>query len=379
MKVKVTSSENEKDKSKNNNKNKNKDKSYKISENQATEAFKKVRLFFLIINWNGREKIGRCLASLKENLADFNFRMLVVDNHSEDGSCELIQEKFPDVWLLTNPENLGFARAINRGMEYLRERVIDFDYLCLLNNDVVLRDRSFLELIQFMDKNKEVVACLPALLDRKGKPQSGVAGFNLSLTTAFNHFFFFSALFPKIFKGLFINQNYFFRKKITVEVDWLSGAAQVIRQEALDRAGPWPEHFFMYAEDLAYGKNLRRAGKLIYFPGARVYHYQDEKEKGGYQTRWLDSIFAWFILQHFAKKMKFERSGKSSIWLQTNLIILKLIFMVGFFLRYMAYFFWSLASGKGAFRKRAKEMGLYLTYILKTLLKINLENFTEIS
>lgn len=331
----------------------------------------KIKVIFLIINWNGREKIDRCLASLNKYLVNLSHKILVVDNHSEDGSCELIREKFPEVWLLINPKNLGFARAANRGMEYLREKQYAFDYLCLLNNDVEFKDNSFLQLVQFMDENEQVVACQPALLDKKGRPQSGIAGFRLSLQTAFNHFFFLSIIFPKTFKGLFINQNYYYRKKRWVELDWLSGAALVIRQAALDIIGPMPEYFFMYAEDLAYGEQLRKAGKLIYYPGARVYHWQDEKEKGNFQTQWLDSAFGLFRLKAHVHPKMIKPKEKPYIAKLLSLLILKLVFLTGFILRWLIYSLWSLAPENKEAKKKTKEMAVYIAYIIRTLLKMN--------
>ncbi|MCX7973442.1 MAG: glycosyltransferase family 2 protein [Candidatus Aminicenantes bacterium] len=350
-----------------------------LEENKIDEIREKIKIIFLIINWNGREKIERCLASLRKHLADLNHKILVVDNYSEDGSCELIRERFPEVWLLINPKNLGFARAANRGINYLKEKEVVFDYLCLLNNDVELRDNSFIRLIKFMDENKEVAACLPALLDRKDKPQSGIAGFNLSLRTAWNHFFFLSIFFPLIYKGLYINQNYFYQKRRLVEVDWLTGAALVIRQSSLVKAGPMPEYFFMYAEDLAYSEQLKKAGKLIYYPGAKVYHLQDEKEKEHYQTKWLDSSFDWFLLKKNGLKKTEKRLEKLSFWSRVNLLILKLIFLGGLGLRCVGYYLLEIGLKDQRAKIKTKEMAFYISHLLKTFLKRNLKSSMQIN
>ncbi len=161
------------------------------------------KVIFLIVNWNGKEKIRRCLGSLKKYLCNLSYKIVVVDNNSTDGSRELIRSEFPEVILLVNKQNLGFARACNRGLEYIRDMQIAFVYLVFLNNDVELRDSSFLTLIQWMDKRKDVAACSPALLDEQGWPQPGSGGFALSIPSAFYHFFFLSSYFPRVFKGLF--------------------------------------------------------------------------------------------------------------------------------------------------------------------------------
>ena len=342
------------------------------------ENLKTVKIIFIIVNWNGREKIGRCLRSLATHLHSFNYKILVVDNGSTDGSSEFIKEQFPEVILLINKQNLGYARACNQAMEYLRERSVSCDYLVFLNNDVELRDNSLEKLFSWMEENKEVAACLPAVLDSKGKPQSGAGGFDLSLASAFCHFFFLAGLFPRTFRGLYFNQSFFYKKKEQIELDWLSGVALVVRSPAIDVAGPMPEYFFMYTEDLAYGRELRKAGKLIYFPLARVYHLQ-EREKGYFQVTWLDSLFTWYKLLQGQKNIRplFFYQPEAFPEIQTflparlrlELLVLQLIFASGFILRWIGYAFRAALSPHDEPRLKKKEMMVYFRHIARLILK----------
>ena len=337
-----------------------------------------IKIILIIVNWNGREKIERCLRSIETNLASLNYKILVVDNGSTDGSCEIIKEQFPGVILLINKQNVGYARACNQALEYLRERQISCDYIVFLNNDVELRDNSLAKLFLWMEENKEVAACLPAVLDSKGKPQSGAGGFDLSLSSAFYHFFFLAVLFPRTFRGLYFNQGFFYKKKEQIELDWLSGVALVVRSRTIDIAGPMPEYFFMYTEDLAYGQKLRKAGKLIYFPLARVYHLQ-EREKGHFQVTWLDSLFAWYKLQRSQKTIRHPLfySSKSfpeipvltPLRLRSELLLLQLIFASGFILRWTGYAFRAALSHNDEPRLKKKEMTLYFRYIISLIFK----------
>jgi len=145
-------------------------------------------------------------------------------------------------------------------------------------------------------------------------------------------------------------------------------------------AGPMPEYFFMYAEDLAYGRELKKAGKLIYFPLARVYHLQ-EREKGNFQVRWLNSLFAWYNLlrgqggQKSIKSATFychktlpEIPTYSPARLGFELLLL-LTFAFGFILRWTGYAFWAVLSHKDEPQLKKKEMIVYFRHIIRLIPK----------
>ncbi len=140
-----------------------------------------------------------------------------------------------------------------------------------------------------------------------------------------------------------------------------------MRRSALELAGPLSEYFFMYAEDLAYSIELKKAGKLIYFPQARVYHLQEERQRGKYQVKWLDSLFTWYLL-HRAKPGELigqEAPRAISLWLKLGVV--KLIFMAGFMLRLMGYSLWAGLSQKKTTFLKTREMAVYLRHMFRVL------------
>jgi GT2 family glycosyltransferase len=230
----------------------------------------KVKVIFIIVNWNRKELVSRCLASIKSYIA-YPHKVVVIDNASSDGSQEMIRADYPDVDLILNTTNLGFSQASNQGLNHCREKKILSDYIIFLNNDVVLRDSSLLGLLDYLDENSEVAAALPTVFLGDGSLQTGVGGYELSLATALAYFFFLSSLFPKYSKGFFISQHYFRKNGQIPMLDWVSGVCLVVRGDAMRKVPGFPEHFFMYAEDLALCRELRVLGQIIYFPHAQVY------------------------------------------------------------------------------------------------------------
>lgn len=119
-----------------------------------------------IVNWNGAELLRNCLESLVLAGRHARIEVLVVDNASRDGSAELIEKLFPDVVLVRNSRNLGFARANNQAAELASGR-----YLLFLNNDTVVGEYSLRDLVRFLDAHPEVGLVGPRLIGRDGLPQ----------------------------------------------------------------------------------------------------------------------------------------------------------------------------------------------------------------
>lgn len=311
------------------------------------------RIVFIIVNWNRKKLVSRCLASIASFITDPH-KIVVVDNASSDGSPEMIRADYPDVDLIRNPSNLGFGKASNQGLALCRENDIVSDYLIFLNNDVILKDDSLLRLIDYLDQNPGVQAALPTVFQSDGTFQTGIGGYELSLRTAFSYFFFLSGVFPKYFKGFYISQSYFRKKGLIPAVDWVSGACLVVRWEALRKTAGFPEDFFMYAEDMALCRKLRAAGKIIYYPQAQVYHLKQDADEQSRPELWLESIFRYYQMS----------SGvKENSW---RLRSLKLIFLAGLGARFVGK---SLLKriDKGSRVQNTRSLKQYVLYILKNI------------
>ena len=314
---------------------------------------KKYRIVFIIVNWNKKELVSRCLASIA-SLITYPHKIVIIDNNSSDGSPEMIHSDYPDVDLILNTSNLGFSIASNQGLAYCSDNNIMSDYIVFLNNDVVLKDDSLLRLIDYLDKKPEVQAALPTVFLDDGTFQTGVGGYELSLQTAFSYFFFLSGLFPKYFKGFFISQNYFRKKGLIPMLDWISGVCLVVRGDVMRKISGFPGHFFMYAEDIALCRELRVMGKIVYYPYAQVYHMKQYSAEQSRPGLWLESIFRYYQM---------ISGTKENSW---RLRALKLIFLTGLGARLVGISLFPLAFRHHKVQN-ISALKKYVFYILKNI------------
>jgi N-acetylglucosaminyl-diphospho-decaprenol L-rhamnosyltransferase len=166
-----------------------------------------------------------------------------------------------------------------------------------------------------------------------------------------------SILFPRKLKGIFFDQRYFFKRKIIVEVDWVSGVCLVLRSELLKSPLKFPEDFFMYAEDVAFCMDIQKFGKLVYYPLSRIQHARAEynsEYRINQQTMWIQSLFRYYsILQN-------TRLRHLKLWL------FKLIFLGGLFLRLVFYSIFPTVK-KTVRPGQTSSLKIYCIYILKSL------------
>jgi len=255
----------------------------------------------------------------------------VVDNASGDGSPDMVESEFPQVRLFRSGENLGFPRANNVALPRARG-----DYVLLLNPDTIIADNSlFGEWVSFMDNHREAGASGPRLTHGNGTHQVGDAGFRPSLTTVFFHAVFLSKLFPRLFKGLFLGSVGADRP---MEVDWISGAAFMVRRSILPETGLLNENIFMFAEDVEWGCRIRSFGyKVYYLPQIAVVHLQGasikkHEDRVRMSLLWIESMrYVYSLL-----------NGAGTLWLFNILLGL------GFLLRAVLYCLLHWLGGGGS-------------------------------
>jgi GT2 family glycosyltransferase len=254
-------------------------------------------LSIIIVNWNTSELLKQCLESLRRCKIGLN-NIIVVDNASNDLSVNMVESQFPEVMLIKNSQNLGFAKANNIA---IGKSVAD--YICLLNSDTVVSPECFIEMLSFMTVYRDAVACAPALRLPSGRLQTGGAGYELSLVTAFNFFFFLTKLFPLHFKGIYLEQSAYVKLKKPLKVDWLAGTCLMVRKEAVDAVGGLDESYFMYAEDAEWCDRLRKYGNIYYLPYLEIIHYQgaSSEQSDKVPTNWLAATFSYFSSKHKSK------------------------------------------------------------------------------
>lgn len=225
-------------------------------------------LSIVIVNWNAKAHLRRCLESLRQTFpTHVSAKITVVDNASSDGTLAMLGHEFPEVEPLCNTANLGFARANNLAIRQSTSR-----YLCLLNSDVVVHEGCFDRLLVYLANHPEVGLVGPQLLNPDGTAQPSCYGFPTRWNTLC-HALGIQRLLPRatIFNGLYGKYDSQNRQR---QVDVLSGCFWVIRREVLQQVGLLDENFFIYWEDFDYCKRCQDRGwPIVYLPEAKATHY----------------------------------------------------------------------------------------------------------
>ena len=218
---------------------------------------------FIIVNWNTKDLLIECLASIYQTVNEIAFEIWVVDNGSSDGSVGAVKEKYPRIKIIENRTNLGFAAANNLALERMGGH-----YALLLNTDTVLTEGAVSELHNFMQGNPEAAIACGQLLNPDGSKQNSIANFP-SLLSLISNETFLRLLLPRRFASK--RREY----RTPIEVDSCIGACMLIRKKAIDKAGFLDDRYFFFLEETDWAYRMKKAGWKIYFvPAARIFHAQ---------------------------------------------------------------------------------------------------------
>ena len=225
-----------------------------------------MKLSIIIVSWNVKKVLIDCLGSIEENPASEPFEVIVVDNASSDGTVESLRNKFPEVVVIANSQNLGFAAANNQGIEKSQG-----EYILLLNPDTIVHSGSLDVLIEFMDENKDVGICGPQLLNQDGTIQSSVRCFPTFRGALYRHTVIrYLGLFKNEYKKWLMKN---FDHKTKMDVDQVMGAALMIRQSIIEDIGVMDEQFFMYYEEVDLCFRIKQAGwRVVFMPEVVITH-----------------------------------------------------------------------------------------------------------
>jgi len=221
-----------------------------------------------IVNWNTRDELRECLNSVLVQDDSVGFEVIVVDNASPDGSVEMVQAEFADkVTLIANESNRGFGAAHNQSIGQSTGR-----YVFLINPDSRMLHPDLLRrMVEYMDANPDIGMLGPRILNPDGTLQFSARRFPPMFAGIFRHTLL-GRLFPRnrFVRGYLMSDN---PHDTTMDVDWLSGSALMVRREMLDRIGLFDERFFMYCEDVDLCKRAHAAGwRVVYYPEVEVSH-----------------------------------------------------------------------------------------------------------
>ena len=257
-----------------------------------------MKLSVVIVNYNVKYFLEQCLHTAIKAGSKLSSEIIVVDNDSVDGSCQMVEDKFPEVKLIANKENLGFSKANNQAI-----RIAKGEYILLLNPDTVVEEDCFQKIVEFMDKTPNAGGLGVKMIDGKGRflPES-----KRGLPTpevAFWKMFGFSKLFPHSKRFGQYHLGYLDNNQIH-EVDVLAGAFMLLRRETLDKVGLLDEDYFMYGEDIDLSYRITKGGyKNYYFPETTILHYKGESTKKG-SVNYVKVFYNAMIIfagKHFSK------------------------------------------------------------------------------
>jgi GT2 family glycosyltransferase len=267
---------------------------------EIIEVPTQVDLSIIIVSWNTKDLTLQCLKSAIGTRDSYTQEIIVVDNASSDGSAEAIKSEYPDVIVIKNDKNYGFARANNIGIKRSSGK-----YVCLINSDVQVLDRTIKYMIGYMDNNPAVGIAGPKILSPDMTLQDSCRQF----PTLWNKLCDTMALrrvFPKsaIFSG---EHMMFFAHDRLIIVDSLAGCFMLIRRTALREIGLFDEQYFIYSEETDLCKRFHMAGwDIVFLPEVSVIHQHaasTEKDPVRFAIEQQKSLLKYWTKHHSLPSM----------------------------------------------------------------------------
>lgn len=246
-----------------------------------------------IVNWNTRQMLLDALASIYDSPPPFGFEVIVVDNASADGSAAAVAERFPQVVLITNTDNTGYAEGNNQAIKTAQAA-----YILLLNPDVLLPVGGLEKAVGFMEAHSDAGALGVRQVHPNAKLQRSVRGFPTPVTVLWE-LLGLSRIFPNSRLFGAYRMTWFDYTHVT-EVDQPMGTFLLMRRTVIEQIGILDEAFPIFFNEVDWCLRCKRAGWRIYFtPDVEIVHY------GGASTTQVGAAMAWEsrrgLLQFYAK------------------------------------------------------------------------------
>jgi GT2 family glycosyltransferase len=250
----------------------------------------------LIVSWNTRDMLRDCLRSILNQTGQASLEVIVVDNASGDGSAAMVKTEFPQVILIENSRNRGFAAANNQGISIAIGR-----YILLLNSDTIILNNAITKTLAFADSHPEAAVVGCRVLNPNLTLQRTCFMFpsllNMLLSTTYMY-----KLFPR--------NRFFGRERMTwwnrddvKDVDVVTGCYMLAHHKAIDEIGMMDERFFMYGEETDWCYRFKKAGwKILFTPDAEIVHFggQSSKQMAPQMTLQLRGSILQFMCKHYS-------------------------------------------------------------------------------
>jgi exopolysaccharide biosynthesis polyprenyl glycosylphosphotransferase len=253
-----------------------------------------MKLLIALVNYKTTDLLIKCLDSLRDQEIQTDYRIVVVDNHSQDGAVEQLRRKYPDITVITNTSNSGYARAVNQAI-----REVDSEYILLLNPDIEVKPGAIDAMVKFMEDTQDVGIVGGKLFNPDGTLQYSCRTF-YTLPAILLRRTFLGKLFSKskiLTRHLMSDWDH----NSVRDVDWVLGACMMIRRSALKDVGLMDERFFLYFEDVDWCYRMKKRGwRVCYLPDAEMVHHHRRQSAQGLINKTL--ILHILSMVHFYDK-----------------------------------------------------------------------------
>lgn len=287
-----------------------------------------MKISIIILSWNTKNLLRDCLRSINQKEV---FEIIVVDNNSSDGSVAMVQKEFPQVILIKNKKNLGFAKANNQGI-----RRANGDLVMILNSDTVISKASLKKLADVFMKDKNVAAASPFLLFKSGKIQRD---YYMRFPNLWQIFIYHNPLLRRLLlktalRNLILSS---LPRKGIIEVDQLPGAALMARKEVWQKVGLLDEDYHFLYEDVDWCWRAKKMGfKLVVVPEAKIIHLG-----GGSWKKKIDNESLSFYKQYFSSLLLFVKKNYDLLKLKKFRLALIINFLLRLKFNLAFYFLFS--------------------------------------
>lgn len=234
------------------------------------------------------------LYSIEQHTSDITYEIIVVDNHSRDGTADMVKREFTGVILIENPKNRGVAPSRNQALRMSKGR-----YVVILDADMLLTENSLKHMMQFMDETKDAGICGCMLISSDQTIQPNARRYPSPLAFILRRFAFLNIV--RKSHTLRHHEMADWGRNDIRDVDYVIGACQMIRREAMHMVGLLDEKIFYGPEDIDYCLRMYRCGWKVYFyPHTRIIHYEQRITKRKLFSK-ISILHLWGIIHLFLK------------------------------------------------------------------------------
>jgi len=282
----------------------------------------KRKVSVLLVNYNVKQYLLHSIQSILQSQYDGEIEIIIVDNHSFDGSVAEVKSRFPEIPVIENADNSGFGKAVNQAT-----KAASGEYYLILNPDTVIQENTIAVLAQYMVDHPEVGLVGPKILNADGSLQLACKRSFPTIGVALPKLLGLTKLFPKSKWAGKYNLTYL-DPDLNHEVDAVSGSCMFVASSIFQELDGFDERFFMFGEDLDLCYRIQKSGhKIHYVPDTQIIHYHGESVK----TAPYDSINAFYqAMILFSQKHFSKGQGLITKWaIRLGVLFRKIISLVG--------------------------------------------------